>query len=157
MGPLISALPNISFTKHIPLSLQFIRSIVCPTMEEQRYQPTVGELKLACLLFPGPCLNFRAFRQSGPRRLRSVADTEFKAAVKELCDEGLGTLNSIRVPRAQKAVTIFSKKKPSDPTLEPWTCDMCRKDQYVEKYHNTCHKAITPPMREFLIAQGLLN
>ena len=147
----------LSFIKQPALCLQFIRSIICPTMEEQRYQPTVGELKLACLLFPGPCLNFRELRQNGPHQLRSVAETEFKAAVKELCDKGLGTFNSIGVPRAQKAVTILSNKKPSDLTLEPWTCGMRRKDQYVEKYHNTCHKAITAPMREFLIAQGSLN
>ena len=126
-------------------------------MEDQQFQRTLAELKVACALFPGPCLNYRAFRQSGPRRLRSVADAEFRTAIKELSDEGLGTLHTIRVARAQNSATIFCKKNPSDPTLDPWPSNICRKEQYVEKFNKTCHKAITSAMRNFLVARGVLN
>ena len=126
-------------------------------MEEQKLQPTKEELKLACLLFPGPCLNYRASIQSAQRRLRSIAEAEFKGAVKELSDEGFGSVQTLRIARVRNPVAIFCKKKPTDPSLQPWAFDICTKEQYAEKYSNSCHKAITPHMREFLIARGFFN
>ncbi len=125
-------------------------------MEEHKFQPTIGELKLACLLFPGPCLSYRAFKQSAPRRLRSIADPEFRTAVKELSDEGFGSVQTMRIARARYPAAIFCKKKPTDPSLDPWTYDICSKEQYMEKFNHTCHKAITAPMREFLTSHGFL-
>ena len=73
-------------------------------------------------------LNYRAFKQSAQRRLRSIAEAEFKGAVKELSDEGFGSVQTLRIARACTTVPIFYKKKPTDPSLQPWAFDIAQRN-----------------------------
>ncbi|KAK2547347.1 hypothetical protein P5673_032754 [Acropora cervicornis] len=59
---------------------QFLNDLLSPTMDETKGQPTAMVIKIACLLFSGPILMYRAFKQSGPRSLRGITKSEFSVA-----------------------------------------------------------------------------
>ena len=63
-------------------------------MDETKGQPTAMVIKTACLLFGGPLLAYRAFKQSGLRGLRGIANSEFSNAMNDLEESGLGSLST---------------------------------------------------------------
>ena len=52
----------------------------------------MSSVKAACILFLGPVLTFRAFKQSATRSMRGIADAEFQEAISLLEIAGRGTL-----------------------------------------------------------------
>ena len=59
-------------------------------MDEEKPQPTQLAVKTACILFAGPVLTFRAFKQSASRSLRGIAEAEFRDAIVNLETTGMG-------------------------------------------------------------------
>lgn len=66
-------------------------------MDEEKGQPTSMAIKTACLLFGGLLLTYRAFKQSGLRGLRGIANTEFSNAIQALKESGLGKVRTVQV------------------------------------------------------------
>eukprot|EP00112_Aurelia_sp_Birch-Aquarium-sp1_P023714 Seg717.4 transcript_id=Seg717.4/GoldUCD/mRNA.D3Y31 product="hypothetical protein" protein_id=Seg717.4/GoldUCD/D3Y31 len=126
-------------------------------MEDEKTQPTIAELKTACLLFPVPCLNYRALRQSGPRCLRYIAAAEFTAAAAtQITTDGFGSLQTVWSARKTHQFATFVKKNHKDASFQPWTSTLCSKEQYSAKYQQPCFKAIALHMRQVLIREGHL-
>ena len=73
-------------------------------------QPTAMVIKTTCLLFSGPILRYRAFKQTGPRSLCGIANSEFSIAIKDLEESGVGKVRSVRVRFSSNPVTVFVKE-----------------------------------------------
>ena len=75
-------------------------------MDETKTQPTLLAIKTACLVFGGPLVTFRAFKQSGPRALRGIANSEFMNAINSLEESGLGKVRIVQVRYVSTPVTV---------------------------------------------------
>jgi len=75
----------------------------------------------ACALFGGPVLTYRAFKQSAPRNIRGVANSEFAAAIRGLEEAGVGKVCSVQIPRVTYPVIVFVKE---DPDKVQWPKDI---------------------------------
>ncbi|KAK2556142.1 hypothetical protein P5673_021721, partial [Acropora cervicornis] len=74
--------------------------------------PTLLTVMTACALFGGPVLTYRAFKQSAPRNIRGVANSEFAAAIRGLEEAGVGKVCSVQIPRVTYPVIVFVKEDP---------------------------------------------
>ena len=101
-------------------------------MDETKDQPTAVLIKTACLLFAGPLLTYRAFKQSGPRGVRGIVNSEFSDAINDLQESGLGKVRSVRVRFSSNPVTVFVKE---DPDKVPWPTDYCNQTEYRSRYN----------------------
>ena len=75
---------------------QFLNVLISPTMNKTKGHPNSTAIKTACL-FGGPLVTYRAFKQSGPRGLRGIANLEFTDATKALEESDLGKLRTVQV------------------------------------------------------------
>lgn len=101
-------------------------------MDETKGQPTAMVIKTACLLFAGPLLMHRAFKQSGPHGLPGIANFEFSVARNDLQEFGLGKVRSVRVRFSSNLVTVLVKE---DPDKVPWPTDYCNQTEYCSCYN----------------------
>ena len=72
-----------------------------------------------------------AFKQLAPRRLRKVADEEFKRVAQEL-DVKFGTTVEVRVPRCVKKQIVFIKKDPEEIGWENVNPNLITKDVHYQ-------------------------
>ena len=94
-------------------------------MDETKTQPTLMAIKSASLLFSGPLVTFRAFKQSGPRALRGIANSEFGNAIKSLEESGLGKVRTVQVILGDPAAAsrddgIFMGESLQQERESPW-------------------------------------
>ena len=105
------------------------------------------------MLFQGPVLSLRAFKQSGPTRLRSVSSDEFETAVNVLStNDDKGTAVSLTIPRRRKKCLIFVKKNPDDMVFQNEDDEW----RYHQRYNKPIHRAISEGMRTQLRQLGHL-
>lgn len=117
-------------------------------MDETKDQPTAVLIKTACLLFAGPLLTYRAFKQSGPRGVRGIVNSEFSDAINDLQESGLGKVRSVRVRFSSNPVTVFVKE---DPDKVPWPTDYCNQTEYRSRYNQPTNKSISIAIKRALI------
>ena len=117
-------------------------------MDETKTQPTLLAIKTACLVFGGPLVTFRAFKQSGPRALRGIANSEFTNAINSLEESGLGKVRIVQVRYVSTPVTVFIKEEPDKVN---WPSDLCTQTDYQARYNLTANKCVTPAIKRALI------
>ena len=117
-------------------------------MDETKTQPTLLAIKTACLVFGGPLVTFRAFKQSGPRALRGIANSEFMNAINSLEESGLGKVRVVQVRYVSTPVTVFIKEEPDKVN---WPSDLCTQTDYQAMYNLTANKCVTPAIKRALI------
>ena len=122
-------------------------------MDEEKGQPTSMAIKTACLLFGGPLLTYRAFKQSGLRCLRGIANTEFRNAIQALKESGLGKVHTVQVRYVSNPVTVFSKE---DPEKIQWPFELCSQTEYRSRFHQQVNKSITTAIKCALIDADFL-
>ena len=105
----------------------------------------------ACALFGGPVLTYRAFKQSAPRNIRGVANSEFAAAIRGLEEAGVGKVCSVQIPRVTNPVIVFVKE---DPDKVQWPNDLCCQTDYRARFHQAVNKSITIGIKRALIASN---
>ena len=103
----------------------------------------------ACALFGGPVLTYRAFKQSVPRNIRAVANSEFTAAIRGLEEAGVGKVCSVQIPRVTNPVIVFVKEDPDKVQLPK---DICYQTDYRTRFHQAVNKTITIGIKRALIA-----
>lgn len=119
-----------------------------PTMDDTKTQPTLMAIKSACLVFGGPVVTFRAFKQSGPRALRGIANSEFMNVINSLEESGLGKVRTVQVRYVSNPITVFIKEEPDKVN---WPTDLCSQTDYRAKYNLTANKCVTPAIKRALI------
>ena len=117
-------------------------------MDETKTQPTLLAIKTACLVFGGPLVTFRAFKQSGPRALRGIAHSEFMNVINSLEESGLGKVRIVQVRYVSTPVTVFIKEEPDKVN---WPSDLCTQTDYQARYNLTANKCVTPAIKRALI------
>ena len=117
-------------------------------MDETKTQPTLLAIKTACLVFGGPLVTFRAFKQSGPRALRGIANSEFMNAINSLEESGLGKVRIVQVRYVSTPVTVFIKEEPDKVN---WPSDLCTQTDYQARYNLTANNCVTPAIKRALI------
>ena len=117
-------------------------------MDETKTQPTLLAIKTACLVFGGPLVTFRAFKQSGPRALHGIANSEFMNAINSLEESGLGKVRIVQVRYVSTPVTVFIKEEPDKVN---WPSDLCTQTDYQARYNLTANKCVTPAIKRALI------
>ena len=123
-------------------------------MDETKGQPTAMVIKIACLLFSGPILTYGAFKQSGPRSLHGIANSEFSVALKDLEESGLGKGRSVRVGFSSNPVTVFVKE---DPDNVRWPTDYCNQTEYHSCYNQPANKRISIAIKRALIEAQFIS
>ena len=93
-------------------------------------------------------LTYRAFKQSGPRSLRGIANSEFSVAIKDLEQSGLGNVRSVRVRFSSNPVTVFVKE---DTDNVRWPTDYCNQTEYRSRYNQLTNKSISIAIKRALI------
>ena len=131
--------------------LQFLKTLVEPTMDIERAQPTTLAIKAACLLFAGPVLTYRCFKQGASRPLRGIAEAEFTNAITALRTSNFGRVVSVRVPRTPRLMVALVKHKPDD---IQWPSSLCEEQEYRQRYNIPTHRSVTPAIRRALERDG---
>ena len=120
-----------------------------------RPQPTVIDLKTAILLFPGPVVTFRAFRQCAPRFVRGSTKNEIHDAVEQL-NPDLGSVLSSRAARSAQSTKVFLKRQPN--MSATWSSiNLCQLQEYNSKYNLPLHKSVTKNMKDLLLGRNLIT
>lgn len=131
-----------------------MNELITPTQDDTKAQPSALSIKTACVLFAGPVVTFRSFKQGAPRSLRGIADTEFTAAIEDLQNSSWGTVRRLRIPRTANQVKVFVKQEPDDIV---WPKQLCSQDEYKLKYQQPSPKSISPAIKRALIANNYAN
>ncbi|XP_028417075.1 uncharacterized protein LOC114541335 [Dendronephthya gigantea] len=133
--------------------VQLIDDILSTCIDKETPQPQQDEINVAILQIAGPIVPFRAFKQSGPRKLRSVTVEEFKHSA--FTCSNYGKLVSVRVPRQPKPSNIFFKKNPTTITTQ-WT-SLISEETYTEKFRFHLHSSVGPGLKRSLVNAGQVN
>ena len=120
-----------------------------------RRQPTTEDVKTAILLFPGPVVTYRAFRQCAPCFVRGSTKHEYVEAIEELKPQ-LGSLINIRVARSSQATKIFVKQHPDAFTSWPFA-HLCGANDYACKFALPMHKSISRNVKDVLLRQHAIT
>ena len=117
----------------------------------KKNKKTIEDVKVAILKFAGPIVTVRAFKQGGPRALRSTSPQEFASAASHM--SSFGQMVSLRIPRQPKATHNFIKAQPCtinwDVPLLP-----CKREVYESKFSLPLHSSIGPAIKATLINNG---
>ena len=132
---------------------QFLNDLISPTMDEAKGQPTSVATKTACLLFGGPLLTYRAFKQSGPQGLCGIANTKFSNAIQALQESRLSKVRTVQVCYASNPVTLFIKE---DPEKIQWLSEFYSQTEYWSRFHQQVNKSITATIKRALIDADFL-
>ena len=118
-----------------------MNELITPTQDDTKAQPSALSIKTACVLFAGPVVTFRSFKQGAPRSLRGIADTEFTAAIEDLQNSSWGTVRRLRIPRTANQVKVFVKQEPeycvAKTTMQPRRVQI-KIPTAIAKEHITC-------------------
>ena len=125
--------------------------MITPTLDETKDQPTLLTVMTACALFGGPVLPYRAFKQSAPRNIRAVANSEFTAAIRGLDEAGVGKVCSVQIPHVTNPVIVFVKE---DLHKVQWPKVICCQTDYRARFHQAVNKSITIGIKPALIASN---
>ncbi|XP_028412447.1 uncharacterized protein LOC114535274 [Dendronephthya gigantea] len=148
----------VRYVRHLEMQkhmlCEFIKTITHNVCDAARPQPTVADIKTAILLFPGPVVTYRAFRQSTPRFLRASTKEEYSNAVEQL-KPNFGSVIAARVARRPQVIKAFVKRRPN--TFATWPCsDLCNANEYASKFALPIHKAITSNIKDILLRQNAI-
>ena len=123
---------------------QFISNLVTTCVEKEAKQPSIEDVKVAILNFVGPILTVRAFKQGGPRVLRSTSLHEFDSATSKLLS--FGQIVSLNNPCQPKATHIFMKAKPS---AINWDLPLlsCKSEEYKSHFSLPVNSSIGPAIK----------
>ena len=61
-------------------------------MVPEKMQPTLEEIMIGVLMFPGPVVTKRSFKQSAGRKICGIVDSEFVTALERLEKDGCGVI-----------------------------------------------------------------
>jgi CRISPR/Cas system type I-B associated protein Csh2 (Cas7 group RAMP superfamily) len=109
-------------------------------------------VKVAVLLFPGTVVTKRAFKQSAPRKVRGIADSEFVNALESLEKENCGVVLKVHSSKHSSKETIVLVKTKDLPEAVNYV----DKNEYYKKYALPLHKAISESTKVQLMEKGLL-
>ena len=119
----------------------------------EKMQPTLDEIMIGVLMFPGPVVTKRCFKQSAVRKIRGIVDSEFVAALEQLEKDGCGVIKKLRASAsARREIMVFVKLEelPEEITL------VCR-DEYRKKFQLPIHKGISEATKAQLREKQLLT
>ena len=120
-----------------------------------RPQPTTDDMKSAILLFPGPVVTFRAFRQCAPHFVRGSTKNEFHDALEQLKPD-FGSVLSARVARSTQPTKVFVKRQLNMFATWP-SVNLCQLNDYNSKYNLPLHKSITNNIKDLLLRQNQIT
>ena len=115
-------------------------------------QPTLDEIMIGVLMFPGPVVTKRSFKQSAGRKIRGIVDSEFVMALERLETDGCGVIKKLRASvNAKREIVVFVKLEelPEEITL-------VSRDEYRKKFQLPIHKAISEATKTQLQEKQLL-
>ena len=124
-------------------------------MRSPKTSPTIEDVKTAILLFPGPVVTYRTFRQCAPRFVRGSTKQEYVDAIEELKPQ-LGSLINIRVARSIQATKTFVKQHPDAFTSWPFA-HLCGANDYACKFALPIPKSISRNVKDVLLRQDAIT
>ena len=133
---------------------QFLDEICASStvVDAEKKQSTMVNIKVAVLLFPGPVITKRCFKQSAPRPVRGITNSEFLNVLQELEKESFGAVVKVHPTRnSTKETVVFVKNKDL-----PENVQIVQKLQYDEKYALPLHGSISQSTKTQLIEKQLL-
>ncbi len=123
-------------------------------MVPEKIQPTLEEIMIGVLMFPGPVVTKRSFKQSAGRKIRGIVDSEFLTALERLEKDGCGVIKKLRASvNARRETVVFVKLEelPGEIALvsrdeyrKSFSCQSTRLFQKQQKYSyrkNNCFRA----------------
>ena len=114
-------------------------------------QPTLEEIIIGVLMFPGPVVTKRSFKQSAGRKIRGIVDSEFVTALERLEKDGCGVIKKLRASvNARRETVVFVKLEEL-----PGKIALVSRDEY-RKVSVANHKAISEATKIQLQEKQLL-
>ena len=112
-------------------------------------QPTLDDIMIGVLMFPGPIVTKRSFKQSAGRKIRGVVDSEFITALEK---DGCGVIKKLRASvNARRETVVFLKLEDL-----PEKVTLVSPDEYRKKFQLPIHKAISEATKTQLREKELL-
>ena len=115
----------------------------------------MADIKTAILLFPGPIVTYRAFRQSAPRFVRGSTKQEYSDTIEQLKPH-LGSVIAVHVARCPQATKAFLKRQPNAFPTWPYA-HLCQANDYACKFALPIHKSITKNIKDILLRQQAIS
>ena len=110
------------------------------------------DLNVAVLLFPGTVVTKHVFKQSAPRKVCGIANSESVNALESLEKENCGIILKVHSFKLSSKETIVLVKTKGLPEAVSYV----DKNEYHKKYALTLHKAISESTKIQLMEKGLL-
>jgi hypothetical protein len=106
----------------------------------EKMQPTLEEIMIGVLMFPGPVVTKRSFKQSAGRKIRGIVDSEVVTALERLEKDGCGVIKKLRASvNARRETVVFVKLEEL-----PGEIALVSRDEYRKKFQlPPIHKAIS--------------
>ncbi len=99
-------------------------------MVPEKMQPTLEEIMIGVLMFPGPVVTKRSFKQSAGRKIRGIVDSEFLTALERLEKDGCGVIKKLRASvNARRETVVFVKLEEL-----PGEIALVSRDEYRKKF-----------------------
>ncbi len=118
----------------------------------EKMQPTLEEIMIGVLMFPGPVVTKRSFKQSAGRKIRGIVDSEFLTALERLEKDGCGVIKKLRASvNARRETVVFVKLEEL-----PGEIALVSRDEYRKKFQLPIHKAISEATKIQLQEKQLL-
>ena len=112
-------------------------------------------IKVAVLFFSGPVITKRCFKQSAPRPVRGITNSEFLNVLQELEKERFGAIVKVHPTRnSTKETIVFVKNKDLPENVQ--IVQKVQKVQYDEKYALPLHGSISQSTKTQLIEKQFL-
>ena len=115
-------------------------------------QPTLDDIMIGVLMFPGPTVTKRSFKQSAGRKIRGIVDSKFITALERLEKDGCGVIKKLRASvNARRETVVFLKLEDL-----PEKVTLVSPDEYRKKFQLPIHKAISEATKTQLREKELL-
>lgn len=121
----------------------------------EKKQPSLDDIKVGVLMFPGPVVTKRSFKQSAPRNIRGITESEFLTILETLGKNGYGTLMKLRsTPNARSEILVFVKLENlpdhaslvnGNDSLNSSICQCMKAKLYLRKRKRNCSQSICFP------------
>jgi hypothetical protein len=115
----------------------------------------LGDVKNAILLFPGPVVTYREFRQYAPRFVRGSTKKEYSDAIEEFKPQ-LGSVIAVRVARTTQPTKAFVKQNPNVFSTWPYA-HLCQANDYATKFGLPMLKSISRNIKDILLRQRAIS
>lgn len=132
---------------------QFIESLTVGSISSEKMQPTVDDIKVGILLFPGQVVTKRSFKQSGRRNVRAVTDSEFASTLELLERERYGKLVRVRTTLNGSRETFAFVKEDKLPE----NCSLVTEEEFCKQLKLPLHRSIPEVVKNKLQEMQLLS